>query len=59
MRFRLKWFYRLLLGLLLWLGGVACYISEYAGRDEMKMDSLEALKAQIALDAAQARSVLS
>ena len=27
-------------------------------RDEMKMDSLEALKAQIALDAAQARSVL-
>jgi riboflavin kinase / FMN adenylyltransferase len=28
-------------------------------RDEMKMDSLEALKAQIALDATQARSVLS
>ncbi len=28
-------------------------------RDEMKMDSLDALKSQIALDAAQARSVLS
>lgn len=36
MQSRLKWCYRLLLGLLLWMGGVACYISEYAGRDETR-----------------------
>jgi uncharacterized SAM-binding protein YcdF (DUF218 family) len=36
MRSPFKWLYRLLLVLLLWLVGVACYIWEYAGRDETR-----------------------
>lgn len=36
MRALLKWSSRLLLLLLLWLGGVACYIGAYAGRDETR-----------------------
>ncbi len=36
MRIFIKWFLRLLVLLLCWLTGVACYIWEYAGRDETR-----------------------
>ncbi len=36
MRFFLKWLLRLLVLLLLWAGGMAWYISDFAGRDETR-----------------------